>query len=74
MRVHESVMMESESSLVDIIARLKRVQGLLESEGWYVKANSVALAIAALKERGDKSRPYDTDSKRKIRLGVVPLN
>jgi hypothetical protein len=50
MRVHESVMMESESSIADIVARLERVQELLESEGWYVKANSVALAIAALKD------------------------
>jgi hypothetical protein len=67
--------MESESSLAEIIARLVRVQQLLESEGWYVKANSVALAIAALKERGDsKAAPYDTDAKRKIRLGVMPLN
>jgi hypothetical protein len=71
MRVHESVMMESEPSLVDIVERLKRVQELLESEGWHVKANSVALAIAALKERGDKSRPYNTDAKRKIRLGCA---
>jgi hypothetical protein len=63
-----------EDQLVDIIGRLERVYAFLESEGWYVKANSVALAIAALKERGDKSRPYDTDSKRKVRLGVMPLN
>jgi hypothetical protein len=57
-------MMESADSIAEIIARLKRVQGLLESEGWYVKANSVALAIAALKERGDKSRPYNTDAEK----------
>jgi hypothetical protein len=43
-------MMESESSLVDIIARLKRVQAFLQSAGWFVKANSVALAIAALRD------------------------
>jgi hypothetical protein len=39
-----------ESDIAEIIARLRRVQQLLESEGWYVKAGSVALAIAALSE------------------------
>jgi hypothetical protein len=37
--------------IADIIARLRRVQELLESEGWHVKANSVALAIAALSDK-----------------------
>jgi hypothetical protein len=55
---HESVNMESESSLADIIARLKRVRQLLESEGWYVKADSVALAIAALSDKPATSEQH----------------
>jgi hypothetical protein len=45
-------------NLADIIARLERVKDLLESEGWYVKANSVALAIAALSDKPPASERH----------------
>jgi histidinol-phosphate/aromatic aminotransferase/cobyric acid decarboxylase-like protein len=53
------VNMESAGArIANIIARLERVQALLESEGWYVKANSVALAIAALSDKPETSEQH----------------
>jgi hypothetical protein len=40
----------SDPSITDIIAHLGRMQAFLQSQGWFVKANSVALAIAALRD------------------------